>query len=174
MIEVRAQLKNLRMSPKKVRLVADTIKGMDAATALVRLQFVQKASSPIIAKLLKSAIANAVHNNDLQEESLMVKSIIVNEAKPLHRWKPAAYGASHAYKKRGSHIHITLGLKPDAPEPQTKKAKQGEDSQDHEKQDTAKAAVASKKATTAKKTIEKKSEQEAKKPVTNNKEAKKK
>ena len=88
MIQVRAQLKHLRMSPKKVRLVADTIKGLEVNQALVRLGFTHKAAAPHIAKVLRSAIANAVHNNNLAADSLMVKKIIVNEAVALKRWKP--------------------------------------------------------------------------------------
>lgn len=111
MLEVRAQLRNYRMSPKKVRLVANTLKGLDASDALVRLRFTQKASSPVLIKLLKSAIANALHNNEIPAESLVIKKIVVNEGLPLKRWKPAAFGAAHPYKKRGSHVQLILGLK---------------------------------------------------------------
>ncbi len=99
------------MSPKKVRLVANTIKGLDANQALTRLRFIHRSPSPVIAKLLKSAIANALHNNNLSADTLMVKKVVVNEAAALKRWKPAAFGSAHPFKRRGSHIDLVLGLK---------------------------------------------------------------
>ncbi len=114
MIEVRAQLKHLRMSPKKVRLVTDAIKGMDAQQALVRLRFIPKAAAPIVEKLLKSAIANAHNNNNLKVEDLMVKNVMVNQGLALKRIRPAAFGSAHGYKKHASHINLVLGLKPGA------------------------------------------------------------
>lgn len=99
------------MSPKKVRLVADAIKGLTAEEALVRLQFINKAPAPIISKLVRSALANARHNSNLTDDLMMVKSIIVEEGVPLKRWKPAAFGSAHAFKKRASHVKLILGLK---------------------------------------------------------------
>jgi large subunit ribosomal protein L22 len=123
MIEVRAQLMHLRMSPKKVRLVANTIKGLPVSDALTRLQFIQKAPSPIIAKLVRSAVANAIHNNHLTEEVLAVKSIVVEEGVALKRWRPAAFGTAHQFKKRGSHIKLVLGLKAGATAPKAAAAR---------------------------------------------------
>ncbi|MBI4090610.1 MAG: 50S ribosomal protein L22 [Candidatus Komeilibacteria bacterium] len=99
------------MSPKKVRLVAGAIKGLSAEDALARLQFIHKAPSPILAKLVRSALANARHNNNLTDDLMMVKSIIVEEGVALKRWKPAAFGSAHPYKKRASHVRLVLGLK---------------------------------------------------------------
>lgn len=99
------------MSPKKVRLVADAIKGLSAEDALVRLQFIHKAPAPILAKLVRSALANARHNSNLTDDLMMVKSIIVGEGVALKRWKPAAFGSAHPYKKRASHVKLILGLK---------------------------------------------------------------
>ena len=99
------------MSPKKVRVVADTIKGLPAEAALVRLQFMPKAPAPVIAKLVRSAMANARHNNNVADDLLIVKSIVVEEGVALKRWKPAAFGSAHPYKKRASHVKLVLGLK---------------------------------------------------------------
>lgn len=112
MVEIRAQLKYLRMAPRKVRLVADTIRGLAVDDALVRLQFVRRAAAPLIAKLVKSAVANAKHNKEIDSSKLMVKHVTVDEAVALKRWRPAAFGAVHPIKKRGSHIQLVLGLKP--------------------------------------------------------------
>jgi len=122
MIEIVAQLNNLRMSAKKIRLVTDSIKGMDVNPAIVRLEVTAKRSAPLITKLLKSAIASAKHNHEIEAESLIVKNIIVNQAIALKRWKPAAQGAAHPFKKHGSHIRLILTAKPGAKLPQDKKS----------------------------------------------------
>jgi large subunit ribosomal protein L22 len=143
------------MSPKKVRLVTDTIKGMDAREALVRLRFIPKAAAPVVTKLLQSAIANAHHNNSLKVEDLMVKSIVVNQGVALKRSKPAAFGSSHGYKKHASHINLVLGLKPSAESKENKKNEAAS------KKEVSKAEV-----TTEKKLdIKKAAPREAKKPA---------
>lgn len=110
MIEVRAQLRQLRMSPKKVRVLANSVKGMAVSEALARLRFIPKASSPVLSKLVRSAVANAQHNNNLKQEDLFIKSIIVNEGVAMKRWRPAAFGSAHPFKRRSSHVTVVLGL----------------------------------------------------------------
>ena len=102
------------MSPKKVRLVTDAVKGMDVETALSRLAFLPKKSAPAIAKLIRSASANALHNNQLEMKDLRIKNIIVNEGIPLKRWQPAAFGSAHPFKHRASHVNLILTLKDSA------------------------------------------------------------
>jgi large subunit ribosomal protein L22 len=114
MVEVKAQLNHLRMSDKKVRLVGDMVKGMDAQMALARLKYIPRHAAPVLAQLLRSAIANAEHNNNLKKENLFVKNIIVNQGVALKRWRPAAFGSAHGFKKHASHITLVLGLKPSA------------------------------------------------------------
>ena len=128
------------MSPKKVRLVADAIRGLGAAEALVRLRFMQKASSPILAKLVKSAMANAQHNNNVSPDSLMIKRIVVNEGVALKRWRPAAFGSAHQFKKRSTHVDLVLGLKPGIADPSEKKSKTKEAASDISKKTEAKVA----------------------------------
>jgi large subunit ribosomal protein L22 len=111
MVESKAKLKNLRISSKKVRLVADAIRGLDVVSALAKLPIVFKKSSPVIEKLLKSAVANAIDKHGVKEEDLKIKSIIVNKAMDLKRWKPAAFGRAHPFRKASSHIEIVLETK---------------------------------------------------------------
>lgn len=111
MAEVRAQLKHLRISARKVRLVADAVRGLDVADALVKLPVIFKKSSPVIEKLLKSAVANAADRYNVKEEDLKIKSIIVNKAMDLKRWKPAAFGRAHPFRKASSHVEIVLETK---------------------------------------------------------------
>jgi large subunit ribosomal protein L22 len=122
MVEVIAQLNNLRMSPKKVRLVTDSIKGLDVNSALMQLKFIQKRSAPIVIKLLQSAVANAKHDQEIELESLVIKNITVNQALSLKRWQPAAHGAAHPFKKHGSHIRLVLSLKPGVKAPTVSKS----------------------------------------------------
>ncbi|OGY94185.1 MAG: 50S ribosomal protein L22 [Candidatus Komeilibacteria bacterium RIFOXYC1_FULL_37_11] len=111
MVESKAQLKNLRISYKKVGLVAGAIRGLDVSVALAKLQIVFKKSSPEIEKLLKSAVANAIDRYSVKEEDLKIKSIIVNKAMDLKRWKPAAFGRAHPFRKASCHVAIILQTK---------------------------------------------------------------
>ncbi len=108
--EVRASAKYLRVSPKKVKLVIDVIRDMKVETALNQLRFVNKEAVKFVAKLLNSAIANAKHNFNLEEDKLYIKHIAANQGPTLHRWKPAAFGRAHPIRKRSTHLEIILGV----------------------------------------------------------------
>ena len=110
-MDVRAKLQYLRMSPRKVRLVADMVRGMDAIPAQMQLKHsVKNAARPIL-KLLESAMANAEHNDKLVRSNLYIKSIMVNDGPTLKRWKPRAFGRASGIQKRTSHVSIVLGEK---------------------------------------------------------------
>lgn len=99
------------MSPRKVRLVADLIRGMSVEPALSQLRFMSKAAALPIRKLLDSAIANATHNHQLEKNSLFVKAIMVNQGPVLKRWRPRAMGSAAPILKRTCHITIVLDSK---------------------------------------------------------------
>jgi len=107
-MKVSARLKNLRVSPRKVRLVANSIKGIDANDALVNLGYLIKKSSIPIEKLLKSAIANAENNFGLDKDNLYVYDVQVGEGTTLKRWLPRAFGRATSLRKRTSKIAIVL------------------------------------------------------------------
>ena len=111
MQEVKAHLRHLRMSGRKVRLVADLIRGMAVEPALAQLSFMSKAAARPVRKLLESAIANATHNHQLSRESLYVKAIMVNQGPTLKRWRPRAMGSAAPILKRTCHIDLTHGSK---------------------------------------------------------------
>ena len=111
MVESKAQLKNIRISSKKIGLVAGAIRGLDVGVALAKLQVIFKKSAPEVEKLLKSAVANAVDKYNVKEEDLKIKSIVVNKAMDLKRWKPAAFGRAHPFRKASSHVEIVLQTK---------------------------------------------------------------
>ena len=107
MNESTAQLNNYRQSPRKVRVVADLVRGKKAADALITLEFADKRGSLPIRKLIASAIANAKAQS-IDADTLMVKNIEVNAGKILYRRLPAAYGSPHPMRKRTSRIFVTL------------------------------------------------------------------
>ena len=111
--EAKATLKNARISARKVKIVADLIRGKDASEALTIVKFTPKASSEIIEKLLKSAIANAENNHGMKADKLYVAEIYANQGPTLKRIRPAAKGSSVRIRKRTSHITIVLREKED-------------------------------------------------------------
>lgn len=103
----KAQLKSLRVGPRKVRLLVDLIRGMQVDDALAQLQFSKKSAALPLKKLLDSAIANAQVQN-LKREGLVVETAFVDEGKTLKRWMPRAMGRATPIRKRSSHITLVL------------------------------------------------------------------
>ena len=106
--DAKATLKYARISSRKVKIVADLIRGKDVDEALAIVKFTPKASSEIIEKLLKSAIANAENNHEMKHEKLYVAEIYANQGPTLKRIRPAAKGSAVRIRKRTSHITIVL------------------------------------------------------------------
>lgn len=150
-MEVKAYLKNLRISPRKVRLVAGLIRGKNAIDAKHQLTFLVKRSSDPMLKLLNSAIANAKNNAKISEENLIVSKIFVDGGPVLKRHMPRAFGRAFAIRKRTSHITIVLTDKTKSSEvkPEAKVEK-------IEKKSEEKKEAKAKKTTTKKKTATKK------------------
>ena len=107
-VEAKAILKYARISSRKVKIVADLIRGKNVDEALSTLKFAPKASSEILEKLLKSAIANAENNHFMDRQKLYVAEIYANQGPTLKRIRPAAKGSAVRIRKRTSHITIVL------------------------------------------------------------------
>jgi len=107
-MKVKASLKNLRMSPRKVRLVTRSIVGMNCAQALIQLQNLIKKTSNPMEKLLRSAIANAENNFGLDKDNLFVSNIQVGGGPSLKRWLPRAQGRATLILKRTCQIDLEL------------------------------------------------------------------
>ena len=107
-LSASATLKYARISSRKVKIVADLIRGKSADEALAIVKFTPKASSVIIEKLLKSAIANAENNHGMKHDKLYVAEIYANQGPTLRRIRPAAKGSAVRIRKRKSHITIVL------------------------------------------------------------------
>jgi large subunit ribosomal protein L22 len=110
-MEVNAKARYIRMSPKKVRLVIDVVRGMDIAPALAQLKFINKRAATPVEKLIKSAVANAMHNFELKEDNLFIKEIRADDGPTLKRWHPRAFGRAGSIRKRSVHITLILGEK---------------------------------------------------------------
>jgi len=107
-MEVKAKVSNVRMSPRKVRLVADLVRGASTEIASGQLKYSTRIAKKPIIKLLNSAIANAVNNFELDKKNLFVKEIRVDEGATLKRWLPRAHGRATPLRKRTCQIMITL------------------------------------------------------------------
>ena len=107
-LEARAVLKYARISSRKVKIVADLIRGKKVDEALAIVKFTPKASSDIIEKLLKSAIANAENNHGMNRGNLIVSEIYANQGPTLKRIRPAAKGSAVRIRKRTCHITIVV------------------------------------------------------------------
>lgn len=107
-MEVKAIAKSVRVSPRKLRLVAESMKKLSIDDAYRMLEVTNKRAARVVQKTLKSAVANAVTNEKLEKDNLMIASIMVNEAPAFKRFRPSTRGRVHPYKKRGSHLTIVL------------------------------------------------------------------
>ena len=107
-MEIQALTRYARMSPKKMREVVRTIQGRKAPDAVDLLSIIPRKSARLIAKTLKSAIANAENNNNLSADSLVVKSAVIENGPVLKRFKAAARGSAAPRRKKMSHIRIIL------------------------------------------------------------------
>jgi large subunit ribosomal protein L22 len=107
-MKVKAKLSNIRISPRKVRLVTDSVKGLDVEPALIQLDHTVKRANEPLYKLIKSAIANAENNFGLDRSNLYISDIQVGEGTKLKRWLPRAYGRASQLIKRSSHIFLVL------------------------------------------------------------------
>lgn len=107
-MEARAVLKYARISSRKVKIVIDLIKNKNVAEALAIVKATPKAASPIVEKLLKSAIANAENNHNLSADNLIVSEAYANQGPTLKRIMPRAQGRANRIRKRTSHITVVL------------------------------------------------------------------
>lgn len=108
-MQIKGTAKFIRMSPRKIRLTVDLVRGLNVDEALNQLRFSGKLAARPVIKLIKSAIAGAEHNYGLAKDNLLVKSINVNEGPAIKRWMQKAFGRATPIYKRMSHIHVTLG-----------------------------------------------------------------
>ncbi len=131
---ITAKLRHLRISPRKVRLVVDLIRGLDVISAENQLKFLPKRSAGPVLTLLKSAIANALNDFSVIKENLFISKIIVDQGPSLKRWMPRAMGRATPIMKRTSHLTIVLESK----EPLLKKKREKKDKREKKEVDLLK------------------------------------
>ncbi len=107
----RATVKNVRITSRKVKIVIDLIRGKKVSDALAILEFTPKAASPVVAKLLSSAIANAENNLNLNRDELYVAEVYANQGPTYKRYWARSHGRADVILKRTSHITIVLDRK---------------------------------------------------------------
>jgi len=105
---VRASARDLHIAPRKMRLVTNLVKGMNAMDAIVQLQQAEKKASPMLIKLIQSAIANAKNNFSLDENHLFIKSITADMGKVMKHYFPRARGSASTIRRKMSHVNIVL------------------------------------------------------------------
>ncbi len=172
--EAIATARFIRMSPTKARQVVDLIRGRHVEDARRVLKFVPRSASPVVGKVLESAIANAEHNRNLPGDELVVARAWVDEGPTLKRFRPRAQGRATRIRKRTCHISVVVGRleEPVVQEPRPKKKMTGKKSTAKPAEGATTKATTAKKKSTAKKTAAKKST--AKKTATKKTTAKKK
>ena len=107
-MEARAILRNVRIAPRKVKVVCDLIRGKSAAEANAIMMNTPKAASEILVKLLKSAVANAENNHNMDPEKLYVAEVSVSPGPIITRIRPMSHGRAFRILKRTSHITLVL------------------------------------------------------------------
>lgn len=150
MLTTTARLRQLRISPRKVRLLIDFIRGMRVEEALAQLQFSKKTAARPVYKLLQSAVANARHNHQMKEDTLVIAQAFVDGGPTLYRWMPKAMGRATPIRKRTS--HVTIVLQGEAAPKKEKKKDMGAESAPAEGEKEVVPAPKPKKAAAKKKT----------------------
>ncbi|MEW6686369.1 MAG: 50S ribosomal protein L22 [Candidatus Edwardsbacteria bacterium] len=111
-MEAKALEKYIRISPRKLRLVADLVKGKSCHEALTLLKFTPRAGSPILEEAISSAVANAINiagSTKLSVDNLIIKELRVDAAPTMKRYRPRARGRADLRRKRMSHILVRIG-----------------------------------------------------------------
>jgi len=114
MEKVNAKLRFLKMTPRKVRLVADLVRGKQVEEARQMLKVLNKRAGRPILKLIESAVANAKHNFSLVEDGLKIETITVDDGPTTKRWMSKAMGRATTVRQRSSHVKIVLAGEVDA------------------------------------------------------------
>ena len=110
-MEVKATAKYIRIAPRKIRIVMNLIRGKSIREAFAILKFTPKVGSEVIEKVLRSAVANAEHNNDMDVEKMFVSSCSVDQGPTLKRIHPRSRGQAFKIVKRSSHVTVAVSEK---------------------------------------------------------------
>lgn len=107
-MEARAIAKHVRISPRKLRPVADMVRGMNVEEALAVLEFTPRKGADILSKVIKSAKANAENNHEMNTDALYLAEVYANQGPTMKRWRAASMGRGVKILKRTSHVGVVL------------------------------------------------------------------
>ncbi|MBY9077215.1 50S ribosomal protein L22 [Paenibacillus sp. HN-1] len=110
-MEAKAHARSVRISARKAKLVVDLIRGKQVGEAIAILRHTPKSASPVVEKLLNSAIANAEHNYSMDVNKLFISEVFVNQGPTMKRFRPRAMGRASRINKRTSHITLVVSEK---------------------------------------------------------------
>ena len=110
-MDVQSTARYLPISPVKIRLVCDQVRGLDPKRALEILKFMPQKGAPLVGKVIKSAMANAENNFNMDPDDLVITSCQADEGRTLKRWRPRARGRVNQILKRSSHITVVVAEK---------------------------------------------------------------
>ncbi len=110
-MKIRAEQKNSRQAPRKVRLIANQVKDLPLEEAFKQLALIERKGALVILKTLRQAVANATHNHQLKFEDLEIDKILVKTGPTYKRWKAVARGRGHQILKRTTHVEVVLKTK---------------------------------------------------------------
>lgn len=107
-MQAKAVAKSVRIAPRKARLVVDLIRGKEVGEAVAVLRNTQRGASPVVEKVLNSAVANAEHNYEMDTDNLVISAAYVDEGTIMKRFQPRAQGSASRINKRTSHITVVV------------------------------------------------------------------
>ena len=109
-----AKLSYVRIAPRKLRVIADLVRGQQVDRAINSLRFLNKSGAREFFKLLVSAVANAEDKGDVDVDDLVVRRVMVDQGPTLRRWRPRAHGRATRVQKKTSHVFVEVGPKAEA------------------------------------------------------------
>ena len=107
-MEARAIAKHVRIAPRKIRIVADLVRGKNVSEAMAILKFTPKVGSKVVEKVIRSAVANAEHNNDMNVDALYFSEIFVDQDSTMKRIHPRSRGQAFKILKKSSHVTVVV------------------------------------------------------------------
>ena len=107
-MEARAIAKHVRIAPRKIRIVADLVRGKNVSEAMAILKFTPKVGSKVVEKVIRSAAANAEHNNDMNVDALYISEIFVDQGSTMKRIHPRSRGQAFKILKKSSHVTVVV------------------------------------------------------------------
>jgi large subunit ribosomal protein L22 len=123
LVTTQAHQKFIRQTPRKLRLVADSLRALTVTQALLRLEYADKRAARVLKKVLVQAQKNAINNVHLSPDSLLIKKITIDEGPTYKRWQPVSRGRAHPIMKRTSHCLIVVSGEDQATKPALKPTK---------------------------------------------------